>query len=118
MEMIGLPFKPGMYFLIGYYSEFDLSEQDRRYFLRGLSARGVISMVFAACSLILPIRRLFRETILVALLSPMTSVTVQIVAETGWGEMYLRMTVASLLVSTIASLTAQRVVMSLFAAWD
>merc|ERR1719469_206649 len=107
MLVVGAPFKPGMYFLLGFYSEFNFDQRDRTRLIWGLGARTVVSLVFAAAALALPLKPVFRETIAIALLSPMTSQSVQVVAEIGWGDRLLRLTVASLLVSAVLSSCVQ-----------
>merc|ERR1712048_1306540 len=99
MLAFGTPFKPGMYFLLGFYSEFSFEARDRSRMFLVLVAHATVSIVFALAALMLPLKPAFRQTIAIALLSPMTSQCVQVVAEVRWGDHFLRVTVASMLAS-------------------
>jgi len=107
MYVFGAPLKPGMYFILGFYAEFDLEPRDRARLLLALTARTLVTAVFAVGAMFLPLKLVFRQTIAIALLSPMTSQSVQVVAEIGWGDRLLRLTVACLLASVLVSSVVQ-----------
>lgn len=107
LEALGNPYKSGMYFLVGFYGDIDMDRRDRSQLLKALLARLCTQVVLACCALLLPIEILFRETLFIALFSPLASVTMQVVAEAGWGERLLKLTVTFGFATTILSMVVQ-----------
>ncbi|CAK0802373.1 unnamed protein product, partial [Prorocentrum cordatum] len=99
----GAPFKPGMYFLVGYYGNLALNKADLIVIAQALGSRYATATVIALMVWTMPIERIFRETITLALYSPMTSNVMQIVADIGT-EQQLRLT--NVLVGVFAMLHA------------
>lgn len=101
---LSLPFKPGIYFIVGFYggaSGLHLSDAvpvGQALLLRYTAA--ALTSVAVNCLLDEP---LLRQTITLALFAPLTSNVMHIVAEKGSGEEQLRLTVFTSFASTILS---------------
>merc|ERR1719291_89901 len=104
----GAPFKPGMYFLVGYYGNLALNKADVLVMAQALSSRYATATVIALMVWLLPLERVFQETITLALYSPMTSNVMQIVADIGT-EHQLKLTVSAGFASTIVSTLLQNI---------
>jgi len=107
IELIGRPIKPAVYFLLGFYAEFNLDRRDKAQFALVIGARILLQAFVASLAWVLPLQALYRKTICIAVFSPASSVVVQIVSENSWGDQFMRVSVAAFLASAIFGIGMQ-----------
>eukprot|EP00933_Yihiella_yeosuensis_P062988 TRINITY_DN66012_c0_g1_i1.p1 TRINITY_DN66012_c0_g1~~TRINITY_DN66012_c0_g1_i1.p1 ORF type:complete len:423 (-),score=59.87 TRINITY_DN66012_c0_g1_i1:314-1582(-) len=100
----GSLFKPLMYTVVGFMgASHALDYSDLQAALQALSMRYVLAALGSIGITIAIDDRVFRSTLILALLSPSTSNVIQIVAETGYGEQQLKRTICTGFISTLVS---------------
>lgn len=113
--LVGEPYKIVLYFLIGFYGDYQISSQDRSLLARCLGARYAISIVIIGLAIaLLPVDLMYRQTIVLVTLSPSSSYLIHLVAEHGYGESMLRLTVCGGFLCTIISTFAQNLLIGMF----
>jgi len=114
---VGEPYKMVLYFLVGFYGDHQIDERGRNLVGRALGTRCVISLVFVVlASIALPLEDTYRRTVTLALFSPTSSYLIHLVAEHGYGESLLQLTVCGGLASTIVSTLTQHMLIEYFEA--
>lgn len=113
--VVGEPYKIVLYFLIGFYGDHQISAQDMSLLVRCLGARYAISVVIIGLvALCLPVDLMYRQTLVLVALSPSSSYLIHLVAEHGYGESLLRLTVCGGFLCTIISTFAQNLLIGVF----
>eukprot|EP00929_Paragymnodinium_shiwhaense_P015195 TRINITY_DN123250_c0_g1_i1.p1 TRINITY_DN123250_c0_g1~~TRINITY_DN123250_c0_g1_i1.p1 ORF type:complete len:428 (+),score=66.15 TRINITY_DN123250_c0_g1_i1:61-1284(+) len=113
--VVGEPYKLVLYVLVGFYGDHHFRTGDAAFLGRTLAGRYAISLAIIFFVVIcLPMDLTCRQTIALAVLSPTSSYLLHLVAEHGYGDILLRLTVCGTLVSTVVSTLAQHLLMFLF----
>lgn len=74
----------------------------------------ISAVIIGLTSAFMPLEIVYRHTIILAVLSPTSSYLIHLVAEHGYGESLLRLTVCGGFVSTIISTLSQHVLMGVY----
>ncbi len=112
MECVGLLFKPFLYFLIGLYSEVITDYLQLRIVATVLGLRYLFAGFFAVMLwLWLPFDSLERTTMALSLLSPVSTMSMYLVAEYNYPPEYLTMSATLTTISVFISFAIQEVVM-------
>merc|ERR1712217_89027 len=111
---VGEPYKMVLYFLVGFYGDHRINSLEASLLTRALGARYAISIVIIGLAFAsLPVELLYRQTIVLVVLSPSSSYLIHLVAEHGYGESLLRLTVCGGFLSTIVSTFLQNFLLGL-----
>eukprot|EP00931_Biecheleriopsis_adriatica_P079422 TRINITY_DN52817_c0_g1_i1.p1 TRINITY_DN52817_c0_g1~~TRINITY_DN52817_c0_g1_i1.p1 ORF type:complete len:374 (-),score=63.72 TRINITY_DN52817_c0_g1_i1:76-1197(-) len=106
--VLSLPFKPGIYFVVGFYgAAHAISSSDLLEVLQVLLIRYSAAMLLSIAVNCVIVEPLFSQTITLALFSPVTSNVIHIVAEQGSGDEQLKLTVCTGFASTVISTALQ-----------
>jgi predicted permease len=112
MEIIGLFFKPSLYFLIGLYSEFITDRFQLKIVLTALGLRYLFAGFMALMIwLWLPFGSLERTTMALSFLSPVSTMTMYLAAEYDYPKQFISMSAALTTMSVFLSFMIQEAVM-------
>eukprot|EP00927_Polykrikos_kofoidii_P037364 TRINITY_DN31510_c0_g2_i1.p1 TRINITY_DN31510_c0_g2~~TRINITY_DN31510_c0_g2_i1.p1 ORF type:complete len:431 (+),score=47.27 TRINITY_DN31510_c0_g2_i1:39-1295(+) len=91
----GGPFKALSYFIVGFYWESDINKDDMRLIGIAIIKRSIIQLAIAFCVyFFLPLSDLLdRRAILIAVLSPVNSTVMHILAESSYGDHLVKLSV-------------------------
>lgn len=113
--LVGEPYKMVLYFLVGFYGDHRISSQDLSLLARALGARYACSAAIIGLTIaFMPIAPVYHQTIILVVLSPTSSYLIHLVAEHGYGESLLRLTVCGGFISTIVSTFSQHLLMGFY----
>lgn len=115
--IVGEPYKMVLYFLVGYYGDHKVKSHEVGRMARVLGVRYAVSLtIVVVVAAVLPLTQLYRYTVILALLSPCSSYPLFLVADQGYGEGLVRLTVCCGFASTIFSTFAQNLCLGFMSA--
>lgn len=115
LELVGEPYKVALYFLVGFYGDHKLDREGAGLVATALGTRYAISIaMIMTVWFFVPVDALVRETIVLAILSPCSTLTIYLVAEHNYGEKLMKNTVCCVFFSVLFSTFCQHALVAQF----
>jgi len=113
--VLGEPYRLVLYFLVGFYGDHKLGAREIVSLLRTLSARYTIAVIMIVIVVTaLPVELMQRQTIALVVLSPTSSYLIHLVAEHGYGDALMQLTVCGAFATTVVSTFVQHMLVAIF----
>lgn len=117
LEFVGEPYKVALYFLVGFYGDHKIDREGAGQVASVLITRYCISfLIIMTVWFLVPVDALVRQTLVVAILSPCSTLTIYLVKEHNYGENLMKNTVVCVFFSVLISTFCQHSLVAYFSA--
>mmetsp|Transcript_46943 Transcript_46943/g.86044 ORF Transcript_46943/g.86044 Transcript_46943/m.86044 type:complete len:135 (+) Transcript_46943:74-478(+) len=114
LTFVGDPFKVALYFLSGFYLELDVTSADMRLISTALGQRATIQALLCVLVYFIPFQHTAdRQAIVLAILSPIGSMLMHIMAEHDYGDHLVKLCITAGLVNVLSSTLFQHFLIEL-----